>query len=420
MADLSTLWGTPLDVPDLPPGSLRQELMRSLTHELGAAPFGGAATFADTPLVIGAEQLPTLRRLTRVLERAFKAIVLNYARDERIRRIYDLEPALEAILALADGVPYSVGAFRPDVLQAADGGLKLCEIGARFPLNGWMISHYLDRAVARSSLWKGDAPARLVADIPEVFHAWFEPSRPLAVLMRAEKGCEIHWLLDVLRARGMLIHCAAPSELSSVARRCVLDGRRVDQFILEMDRAELRHFQPEALRRMIQTGACLNDVRTLILVHDKRVLAVLHDADIMSDYLSAEDVAFLRPYLIPSFSLRDPARRSLVAAEKDGWVLKRSSGGRGEGMYMGRECTPEQWRRLCDTHWRESMAQAFVDQMPHHLARTDETTHFVGMLLCLDDRLCGPGIFRGSANSVINVHQGRGLIYPTLLRGAPR
>jgi hypothetical protein len=420
LEDIPAPWGVPLRLPGVPPELLRGELLRWLTGELGAAPFGGAAAFAGTPLAISGRLLPELRRLTEILERAFKAIVLNYSRDERIRRIYDLDPELEDILALADGVPYAIGAFRPDVLQAADGGLKLCEIGARFPLNGWMISHYLDRAIARCGIWSGGAPARLVEDVPDAIQARFDPARPLAVLMQAEKGSEIHWLLDAFRARGMRVQCGVPGSLAATDRGCTLNGDPVSQFILELDRTELRHLHPGALRHMIRTGACLNDVRTLILVHDKRGLAVLYDASIMNDYLPAGDHAFLRPYLIPSFSLHDAARRSAIAAQKDGWVLKRSSGGRGEGMYMGHECTPGQWRQLCGTQWRDYMAQAFVDQKPHRLDGTAEAIHFVGMLLCLDGRLCGPGIFRGSANAVINVHQGRGSIYPAILCGEPR
>jgi hypothetical protein len=34
------------------------------------------------------------------------------------------------------------------------------------------------------------------------------------------------------------------------------------------------------------------------------------------------------------------------------------------------------------------------------------------MLLCKDDKTYGAGLFRGSDESIVNVHQGRALIYP--------
>ena len=96
-----------------------------------------------------------------------------------------------------------------------------------------------------------------------------------------------------------------PQELRCENGKIIYQDRVLDQFIFEMDREELRKFEPEVLRQLVLQAKYFNDIRTLILVHDKRILAVLWDEDIMRDYLSAEEYDLLRPWLIPSFVIRE-------------------------------------------------------------------------------------------------------------------
>ena len=48
-------------------------------------------------------------------------------------------------------------------------------------------------------------------------------------------------------------------------------------------------------------------------------------------------------------------------------------------------------------------------------ALVDEPMHVVGLLPGFDGELLGPGLFRASARSVINVAGGRGALVPTML-----
>ena len=110
------------------------------------------AQFASVPVVVTAAYLQQLAALGRVLEKALRAIVERYFDDERIRAIYSLPRELEAILRLAhrrrNDVPYRIGFFRPDFVYDRDGMPRICEIGARYPLNGWMISLLAAQAYA--------------------------------------------------------------------------------------------------------------------------------------------------------------------------------------------------------------------------------------------------------------------------------
>lgn len=403
-------------IPGISQLEVREELEKGFVRLLGEIPLGGIDTFADLPVHVSVSRLPEFEKLTAVLADALEKIVRHYAADSRIRAIYDLSDELNSILQEAAAEPYAIGAYRPDFLQAENGQLKICEIGARFPLNGWMISYYMEQVVGSFRFWNTEKPVQLLKHMPEQFEQIFQKEKVLTLVMKSEKGYEIHWLLDILREKGFRSQICKPEELELVENEIQLNGKTAEQFILEMDRTELSLFRPGVLNQLIHHSRYINDVRTLILVHDKRVLAVLNDETIMRDYLDAGDYEFLRSWLVPAFALNDEALIGKLISTRENWVLKQSSGGRGVGMYIGHETEAAVWEKALRENRGEYMVQEYVKQ--HNYAvptgNKTETMHLVGMLLCLNRTLCGPGVFRGSSNEVINVHQGRGVIFPML------
>ena len=179
-----------------------------------------------------------------------------------------------------------------------------------------------------------------------------------------------------------------------------------------MDREELKKINPDVLDKLIEENCYFNDIRTLILIHDKRVLAVMYDAAIMLDYLSKEEYHFLKEYLIPSFVITDPVECDEFTNTKQNLILKLNSGGRGIGAYVKSDCTDENWNTIVRENWKSYLIQHFVDQKEFDDAENNRQIYLVGMLLCKDDKSYGSGMFRGSDESVVNVHQGRALIYP--------
>ena len=387
-------------------------LEKYMQERFGHVPLGGMDTYSPAALVLEPEQLQYLKLFSSVLDKALKSIVANYFNDERIRRMYDLDPFFDTVLAMCNGIPFDTGACRPDFLQTPDGHFRICEIGARFPLNGWMISYYINRfGYTQQAEASGlSVPQDRMNAIPEVFAACFETGKKIALLMEQEKGSEIHWLLHELQQRGHTSEVYTPGSLQLLDGRLMCKGEELTQFILEMDREELRQFHPEVLRTIIRSGRYFNDVRTLILLHDKRVLAVLYDRQIMGDYLSKTEYQLLQEFLVPSYSLSDPEIRNRICSGTQNWVLKRSSGGRGVDMYLRSECSEDFWRETVNTQWPHYMVQTFVPQRKYMYKGKE--IQVVGLLLLFNGHFFGTGIYRGSGYSVVNVHQGRGTIFP--------
>lgn len=371
-------------------------------------------SFANSSVVLHPEYNGEMDRLCAVLSKASKAIVLNYFEDSRIRNYYQLDNDLEGILKKSNSHTYNQGFYRPDFLYDTNDQPKICEIGARYPLNGWMISYYSQLIHNRTNSHNekvhisGTDLENLIDDLSHRF----APHRKVALIHDDEKGSDIFNAQRELAKLDIELISAKPQDLIISNNLISVNGVAVSQFILEMDREELKKISPDVLDKLIEENSYFNDIRTLILIHDKRVLAVMYDAQIMQDYLSEEDYSFLRNYLIPSFVITDPADCDAFTDTEQNLILKLNSGGRGIGAYVKSDCTNENWNRIVRENWDKYLIQHFVDQKEFNDTENNRQIYLVGMLLCKDDKTYGSGIFRGSDESVVNVHQGRALIYP--------
>lgn len=397
----------------------KDALNELLMKYLGEIPCNGADSFSPIPVVVERKEIARMEKLCQVLNKALVSVVNAYFNNESIRSIYNFDEDLNRILGMAKAQPYEVGMYRPDFLQAEDGGIKICEIGARYPINGWMISYYLN-VITKENETIGLPSLEAVPaqqDFIETIFNRFNSREPIVLVHEKEKGTEVFYLLNEFGKRGLDYVSASPAQFTHQNGEVMLNGKPVRQFILEMDREELRKFDPEVLKLIISKGNYFNDVRTLILVHDKRILAVLYNEEIMRNYLSEEEYLFLRSFLIPTYALHTSEKRAEVSFSLLNWVLKRNSGGRGIDMYVKSDCEASLWTAIIAKQWPEYMVQEYVPQrwFKHGNGSEDLLINLVGMLLCYNDQSFGPGLFRGSAEHVVNVHQGRGVIFPAVM-----
>lgn len=369
--------------------------------------------FASSSVTLSSDYSKEMNRLCSILNKACMAIVLNYFEDERIRKYYQLDDDLETLLKKSNNAAYNQGFYRPDFLYDKNNQPKICEIGARYPLNGWMISYYLQLINNQTNVNEDKTENNLENLIDDLYNQ-FVPHQKIALLHDDEKGTEIFYLQKELAKLKIELISAKPQDLILSNDSIYVNGENVSQFILEMDREELKKIKPEVLDKLISEKSYFNDIRTLILIHDKRVLAVMYDAPIMNDYLSKEDYDFLQKYLIPSFVITEPSGCDIFINGKENLILKLNSGGRGIGAYVKKDCTTQEWEKIIRENWNKYLIQHFVDQQEFTDVENNRQIHLVGMLLCKNDKNYGSGLFRGSDETVVNVHQGRALIYPIL------
>lgn len=167
---------------------------------------------------------------------------------------------------------------------------------------------------------------------------------------------------------------------------------------------------------------CLNDPRTIFIVHDKRMLSILCDREKLSAYMSDEEADFLSRHIVPTWTIKDSQDKVEEALLKsDQFVLKPNLLGKGEGMLFGATTTTEQFRSaLQDERSSHFILQTFVPQKKHNIyleidrQLVQRPVNIVGTLLCFDDELLGPGIYRASPSDIVNVAGGGAILVPML------
>ncbi|WP_299104957.1 hypothetical protein [uncultured Tenacibaculum sp.] len=385
---------------------LLEKYYKGLSHDF--------SLFKRVPFLVNDDLLIEFQRLIKILNTVLKKIVLNYFENERIQQLFDLDEELENILKLGVSIPYEVGMYRPDILFDKQGRPKICEIGCRYPINGWMISYYMNEILQEVyALYSKCKPishqTNLIKEIANSFHK----NELIYYVHNKEKGTEAYLFFDELNKLGYKIKDVSPNDFYVITEKLMVGENRATQFILEMDREELKDIDAEVLKHLIRSEKCINDIRTIILVHDKRILSVLYDAEVMKSFISTEDYTFLKKFLIPSYPLIDENLINTLKTTNDNWILKKSSGGRGIDMYVKDETTKEEWHRILDNERSNYMVQQYVDQQVYTFE--NQELHMVGMLLAYNEKSYGLGIYRGSGESVINVHSGA-YIFPSAVK----
>lgn len=378
---------------------------------------------APYPLTLPERDAAALDRLYEAIAAGISATIEHYRHDSRLQAVLALPPPLVELLGRADRQPFRPGSLRPDFLLDVDGVPRVCEVNARFPTNGFMCSYYTNQVVERLDHLAG-ARARAVPGLRCTLDALvsrFEPG-PLVVLRDREGGTEIFLLIEELARRGIEARARRPAELR-VERGRILDAAGpVEQFILELERDELLDLPAGLFDALAASPRTFNDVRTLILGHDKRMLAVLGEPSLVGDLVAEADAELLVAHVIPTFNAGDRRVADDLRADPADWVLKRNSSGRGVDLLVGAACDPARWRHAVEHEAHDRAAQRFVDQlvltMPMLAADgelVDRAVHVVGLLPGFDGRPFGPGLFRASAESVINVAGDRGVLVPTMI-----
>ncbi|WP_280745571.1 MULTISPECIES: hypothetical protein [unclassified Parabacteroides] len=356
-----------------------------------------AQWYLDTPAIIPSDTYARWNRLQRLLYKAIWYYVGHFGEFEQIFPIPDVA---RRVVDICRPYPYRIGTYRPDFLIDRSGQIKICEIGARFPLNGYFmsgISEYIGTC---------NYPYVSYLERPEyerflhyLFDYWGRFER-LCVLKSADKPCDIKYYTPFFEALGIPVHVLSPEQIkpsSPELANCAV--------VNELNQYDMERLDDETLHAIAASNA-LNDMRTIFLIHDKRFLAVLSDAHFQSQCLEEDDIAFLRPYLIPTYTrLQNPELWHDARRQKDGWVLKHALLGKSEQVYVGCTCSEEEWEGVFASPLIEAMVlQPFIRQQ-----RLDSTIgehiysdFVVGTLLCFDDCFLGPGIFRTSSFEVTN------------------
>lgn len=358
-----------------------------------------------------------------------KSIVAQWPDNEHLRQLLHVHPRIERILRKAPHT-YHMGTVRPDVLFEEAGSFKICEINARFPLNGYMMAsvandtfHNLSMdpksflakhnlsAVSSLHSFIPDLRKRLTANSVET--VWIlngrEPEHDLAVV-----GAVLDVNVRHCRPEQLTCHengssklfCREPDGSTKEIRSCILELHQDELLSLTDDVLE-------ALAFLSYRGHALNDFRTIFLAHDKRMLCLLLSDHCEIDSYSRE---ILKKYIAYTTFVEDKSHRDVKGMSL---VLKPCLFGKGEGIAMQKNMTDDKFLEVTETCARKGphIFQDYVKQREFEFLTAEgriEKWKTVGIISSLDGKFYGPGIFRSSPGDTISIAGGGLASYPVM------
>lgn len=375
-------------------------------------------SFSPYPILITRADLDEFQRLRLLLNTAIRGIVKTYLGDKRIREIIQLPPDLCEILETMAKRPYRIGSFRPDLLLDQTGQWRICEINARFPLNGYMVSTYINSFIANLDYLAQNESA--IPGLEQLIDQGLSRLGSRVTLVKdLDLGKEIHLFISELQRRGIFCQQCSPEELQVTAGQLTVCGEPAGSLIWEVKREELRKLPSAVVEVLAHDTPYFNDLRTQILVHDKRLLAVLQSEEIVKSFLDRDDLSFLRRFLIPTWNAAEPTIQDNLRTDPKRWLLKPNSSGRGKGILVGRSCLGDTWLQGLK-NCREYTAQYFLPQQEIPITAFEggrpvtRNLNLVAMLPGFDETLMGPGFFRASDEELINLHGAGGSLVPAV------
>ncbi len=367
-----------------------------------------ASKISSTPFKIAPQLQHEIKKLQPILLKAIDRIVTDYHYNVEIADRLRLSADERSLLRATKDQVYEIGCIRPDVLFDIEGKIHICEINARFPTNGFILSSYLRQYFHSQA---ADAQSLILQ-----LARRFDLRRPIRIIKGRERGFDINLLEHELTKYQAAVNCkiCAPSDLQLSDGTLYCNGIACDQLVLELHQDELLALNEDVLSHIIQHCDYFNDIRTILIVHNKRFLALLNDVAFLEKYLDHDQATYLSSHVIESHAL-DKKTVDAILLNTNDWVLKKTSSGKGEGMLIGMSTPTDVMASTLHESACQYMAQRYLPQkkftLTDGLNNHQQTAKFiVGMLMSYNNLPLGLGFLRAGAGDNVNASSAGGEI----------
>jgi len=354
--------------------------------------------YLDTSVVVTPEKYAKFRQIQHII---YLAILYYVEHCYCYRKVIPLTGFVEELLDLCSPYPYRPGTYRPDFLLEDNGEIKICEIGARFPLNGYCLSGIAELiGIDKFPQLPHKKDREYTRFFNYLFEYWGEGFDTVCVLKGDDRPGDMKYYTPLFEELGLTVIHLSPEKL--LQNMSLLHKSAV---INEFNQKELEHL-PKDVLKCIAASNSLNDMRTIFLIHDKRFMALLSDQEFLSAFLPQDQIDIIKNIIIPTYTYVQAFDKwNEAKRNREGWVLKHSRLGKSEKVYVGHCCPKKEWEAIFSSpEIKDMVLQPFIKQRRVDSSIGDNLfrDYVVGMLLCFDDNFFGPGIFRTSSYEITN------------------
>ena len=390
------------------------------------------------PVGITTARREELERLHSILYRAAEYLSLNYR--EFVDRYMPLCERDMEILEMQEARPFRAGTWRPDYIITDSGQLKICEITSRFFAHG-IFSNWYSEEASRLFMERNFPGKPWNTTFPELLDymmSILEGKTEIYVLKSADRTSEIRCYDYFYRQKGCNVTVIESPEVEQRLREWARPGVFL---VSALNQNDIRSYSNGTIRAMIDCGM-YSDFRNIFLIHDKRFMSLWYDDSFTSRFLNEDDTLFLRNHAIPTSILSDEVgnfshyagvgekffdhfsgeklllregREKLqnesideLIVNKNDYIIKPYALGKSEGVHAGVLTSEEEWKQLLE-HPEGMIIQPFLKQRTYRCEWEGKVydDYLCGMMLCVNDRYFGSGMFRASSLPVTNVGDDR-------------
>lgn len=354
--------------------------------------------YYDEPCAVTYKRFEELTKFQHLL---YKCLKFFLPRFDQYEHIITYSEVAKKIVRYYDLDNVNIGFYRPDFLMDKHGGIKICELNCRYYETYWGhgISEYIMEQ--RNRCKNNYNNKRIIEHVMDATYNWLDGiEKDLVVLKGKDREGDIRFFRPYFQKVGTRLHYVYPDTLEE--NLALLETYPVFSLFSQM---ELEALSDQSLLAITKSN-CLNPLTTVFLFHDKRFLAVLWNDSFREEALGFEDAAFMKRFLIPSYSYeKDSPIWQQAHNNKDQFILKPYLLGKSEGIIPGLLVTDAEWKKAFESDdIHKMMLQEFIDQKLFKASIDGKkfTDFGTGILLCLEDELHGLGQFRMSSCEVIN------------------
>ena len=355
------------------------------------------------PVAITSTRREELKSLHKIIYRCAEFLSSNY--KDYLKWIPLGERDLE-ILEYQEQYPFRAGTWRPDYIIGADGDLRICEITSRFFAHGIFMSRFAEQAADRfMARYPGEKRDSDYPALMEYMAGIAMGKNKVYVLKSSDRTNEIRLYKEFYEGLGLPMTILESEEVES--RRAEWASEKV-LLLSALNQNDILSFGMDTIKAMADSGMW-SDFRNIFLLHDKRFMRLWFEDDFTSRFLTAEEALFLRSHSIPTWDCSDPEAIDILKdarKNKDKYILKPYRLGKSEGVKAGVLTNEEDWEELSSDGM---IIQPFIKQRTFRTAWEGQTfdDYMCGMMLCVDDRFFGSGLFRASSLPVTNIGDDR-------------
>ena len=360
--------------------------------------------YHERPMAITSPRREELRRLHGIIYKCAEHLALNW--KEYVPRWMPLGDKDLEILEYQSQFPFKTGTWRPDYIISEDGSLLICEITSRFFGHGIFLSQFAEEAAGRfMARFPGAVRDSEYPALMDYMAGMTGGRKRLFVLKSKDRSSEIRLYKDFYEKLGCEVNVLEEWEVEDRRSEWSAEGSFV---ISALNQADILSFSMDTVKAMADIGMC-SDFRNIFLIHDKRFLRMWFEDGFTSRCLTDEETAFLRAHSIPTWIWGEPEASDVMddaLRNRDGYILKPYRLGKSEGVKAGILTGRREWRRLP----KDGMViQPFIKQRTFRTVWEGKTfdDYLCGMMLCVDDRFFGSGLFRTSSLPVTNLGDDR-------------